>query len=178
MEIAIDYLLFSHFWFATPQLVLQADWQEVWHSPQPPFLALSHRLRVSRVLILSITCISDLSDSNGFPGEPPADSHLKIGKILAYHPHKVKVSQRFPPIKNVKKKQIIKKLPLTEENHRNRAIPAISAGDCRIRTSCLTHENASKNLPYDKCCYTMPAKWIAYANDKGKSVSDLSFLVV
>ena len=29
-------LLFSHFWFATPQEVLQADWQEVWHSPQPP----------------------------------------------------------------------------------------------------------------------------------------------
>ena len=26
-------LLFSHFWFATPQEVLQADWQEVWHSP-------------------------------------------------------------------------------------------------------------------------------------------------
>ena len=43
---------FSHFWLATPQLVLQADWQEVWHSPQPPFLALSQRLRVSRVLIL------------------------------------------------------------------------------------------------------------------------------
>ena len=38
--------LFSHFWLAMPQLVLQADWQEVWHSPQPPFLALSHRLRV------------------------------------------------------------------------------------------------------------------------------------
>ena len=47
-----DYLLvFSHFWLATPQLVLQADWQEVWHSPQPPFLALSQRLRVSMVLI-------------------------------------------------------------------------------------------------------------------------------
>jgi hypothetical protein len=28
--------LFSHFWFATVQEVLQADWQEVWHSPQPP----------------------------------------------------------------------------------------------------------------------------------------------
>jgi hypothetical protein len=42
----------SHFWLATPQEVLQADWQEVWHSPQPPFLALSQRLRVSRVLIL------------------------------------------------------------------------------------------------------------------------------
>ena len=96
MKIAIDYLLvFSHFWFATPQLVLQADWQEVWHSPQPPFLALSHRLRVSRVLILSIICISDLLNSNGFPGGPPADSHLKTGKILAYHPHKVKIFQQF-----------------------------------------------------------------------------------
>jgi hypothetical protein len=29
-------LLFSHCWLATPQEVLQADWQEVWHSPQPP----------------------------------------------------------------------------------------------------------------------------------------------
>ena len=47
-------LTLSHFWFAIPQLVLQADWQEVWHSPQPPFLALSHRLRVSIVLICSI----------------------------------------------------------------------------------------------------------------------------
>jgi hypothetical protein len=25
---------FSHFWLATVQLVLQADWQDVWHSPQ------------------------------------------------------------------------------------------------------------------------------------------------
>ena len=49
--------LFSHFWLATPQLVLQADWQDVWHSPQPPFFALSHRLRVSRVLILSMVIL-------------------------------------------------------------------------------------------------------------------------
>ena len=53
-------LVFSHFWLAIPQLVLQADWQEVWHSPQPPFLALSHRFRVSRVLILSILLLSNL----------------------------------------------------------------------------------------------------------------------
>ena len=45
--------LFSHCWLAMPQLVLQADWQEVWHSPQPPFLALSHRSRVSMVLMCS-----------------------------------------------------------------------------------------------------------------------------
>ena len=50
----LDYLLsleFSHCWLAMPQLVLQADWQEVWHSPQPPFFALSHRFLVSRVWI-------------------------------------------------------------------------------------------------------------------------------
>ena len=48
---ALSCFLFSHCWLAMPQLVLQADWQEVWHSPQPPFLALSQRLRVFRVLI-------------------------------------------------------------------------------------------------------------------------------
>jgi len=55
LRITVNYLLlFSHFWFATPQLVLQADWQEVWHSPQPPFLQDLHRSRVFRVLILSM----------------------------------------------------------------------------------------------------------------------------
>ena len=43
--------LFSHCWFAIPQLVLQADWQDVWHSPQPPFFALSQRFLVSNVWI-------------------------------------------------------------------------------------------------------------------------------
>jgi len=43
------YFLFSQDWLATPQLVLQADWQEVWHSPQPPLAALWQRLRVSKV---------------------------------------------------------------------------------------------------------------------------------
>lgn len=40
LPIQSNYLLslhFSHCWFATPQEVLHADWQEVWHSPQPPF---------------------------------------------------------------------------------------------------------------------------------------------
>jgi hypothetical protein len=27
--------MFSHSWLATVQEVLQADWQDVWHSPQP-----------------------------------------------------------------------------------------------------------------------------------------------
>jgi len=29
-------IFFSQSWLATVQEVLQADWQEVWHSPQPP----------------------------------------------------------------------------------------------------------------------------------------------
>jgi hypothetical protein len=46
--------LFSHGWFATPHDVLHADWQEVWHSPQPPFFVLSLRSRVLIVFILFI----------------------------------------------------------------------------------------------------------------------------
>jgi len=30
---------FSQLWFPTVQDVLHADWQDVWHSPQPPFFA-------------------------------------------------------------------------------------------------------------------------------------------
>jgi hypothetical protein len=55
--------LFSHFWLATPQEVLQADWQEVWHSPQPPFFTLLTRLRVARVRILFIV-LSPLGNDN------------------------------------------------------------------------------------------------------------------
>ena len=73
-------LLLSHFWFAIPQLVLQADWQEVWHSPQPPFFALSHRLRVSMVLICSIF----------------AASTKDFGQILPYSQFKVKTQRGFP----------------------------------------------------------------------------------
>ena len=36
-----SYLLFSQVWFPTVQLVLHADWQDVWHSPHPPFFMLS-----------------------------------------------------------------------------------------------------------------------------------------
>jgi hypothetical protein len=45
------YLLFSHFWLATVQEVLQADWQEVWHSPQPPLQALSFKDALFKVLM-------------------------------------------------------------------------------------------------------------------------------
>jgi len=44
-------LLFSHFWFATVQEVLQADWQEVWHSPQPPWAALCFKVAPFNVWI-------------------------------------------------------------------------------------------------------------------------------
>ena len=33
-----NYLYCSQVWFPTVQDVLQADWQDVWHSPHPPFL--------------------------------------------------------------------------------------------------------------------------------------------
>jgi predicted small integral membrane protein len=49
----VDYFFScSHFWFATLQEVLLADWHEVWHSPQPPFLADSFKFLVFSVLIL------------------------------------------------------------------------------------------------------------------------------
>ena len=50
----IQRLLFSQAWFATPQDVLQADWQDVWHSPQPPVLTDLLRSRVFKVTILFI----------------------------------------------------------------------------------------------------------------------------
>jgi hypothetical protein len=51
-EKAGAYLHFSQTWLATPQEVLHADWQEVWHSPQPPVLRVLFRSRVLSVLIL------------------------------------------------------------------------------------------------------------------------------
>lgn len=45
---------FAHFWFATVQEVLQADWHEAWHSPQPPFCAVALRFLVFIVLMCFI----------------------------------------------------------------------------------------------------------------------------
>ena len=42
---------FSQLWLPTVQDVLQADWQDVWHSPQPPFFIVSFKLRVLNDLI-------------------------------------------------------------------------------------------------------------------------------
>jgi hypothetical protein len=41
---------FSHFWLATVQDVLHADWQDVRHSPQPPCGALC--AKVLRLMVL------------------------------------------------------------------------------------------------------------------------------
>ena len=48
----------SQGWLATPQDVLHADWQDVWHSPHPPSLADFSRSLVSTVTILVIVIIS------------------------------------------------------------------------------------------------------------------------
>jgi hypothetical protein len=48
----LRFLHCSHCWLATLQEVLLADWQEVWHSPQPPVFADLTRSLVAKVLIL------------------------------------------------------------------------------------------------------------------------------
>ena len=40
---------FSQLWLPTVQDVLHADWQEVWHSPQPPFFMDSFRVLLFKV---------------------------------------------------------------------------------------------------------------------------------
>ncbi len=44
-------IFFSQRWFASVQDVLQADWQDVWHSPQPVFSFLSLRLPLTMCFI-------------------------------------------------------------------------------------------------------------------------------
>ena len=46
--------LFSQLWLPTVQDVLHADWQDVWHSPHPPFFMVSFRFLVFKVLICFI----------------------------------------------------------------------------------------------------------------------------
>ena len=52
------YLWFSQDWFPTVQDVLHADWQDVWHSPQPPFFMDSFRVLVVNVFTLFIVLSS------------------------------------------------------------------------------------------------------------------------
>ena len=44
-----NYLLLSQVWLPTVQDVLQADWQDVWHSPHPPFFTVFCNLFVFNV---------------------------------------------------------------------------------------------------------------------------------
>ena len=44
----------SQLWLPTVQEVLHADWQEVWHSPQPPFFTVFCNLFVFKVLMCFI----------------------------------------------------------------------------------------------------------------------------
>ena len=46
---------FSQLWLPTVQDVLHADWQDVWHSPHPPFFMDSFKSLVVNVLICFIT---------------------------------------------------------------------------------------------------------------------------
>ena len=47
--------LCSQLWFPTVQEVLHADWQDVWHSPQPPFFTVLFRVCVFNVFTCFIT---------------------------------------------------------------------------------------------------------------------------
>jgi len=54
------FIAFSQRWFATPQDVLHADWQDVWHAPHPPCFAVSISVRVLSVTILFMINISSV----------------------------------------------------------------------------------------------------------------------
>lgn len=49
-----SYFAFSQVWFPTVQDVLHADWQDVWHSPHPPFLTVLFSVCVFSVLMCFI----------------------------------------------------------------------------------------------------------------------------
>ena len=67
---------------------MQADWQEVWHSPQPPDFKLLFRSRVRIVLILSM--------------------RISTFQSLAWNPVEVFSKQRIPYAKSAGKKSISK----------------------------------------------------------------------
>lgn len=50
--VLMDYFyLCSQLWLPTVQEVLHADWQDVWHSPHPPFFTVFCKLFVFKVLM-------------------------------------------------------------------------------------------------------------------------------
>ena len=66
-----NYLYCSQVWFPTVQDVLQADWQDVWHSPHPPFLIVFCNFLVFNVF----TCFIIFS---------PFCSHFYITSVLSH----------------------------------------------------------------------------------------------
>ena len=83
------YLQFSQVWFPTVQEVLHADWQDVWHSPHPPFLSVFCNFLVFNVFTCFIR-ISPLSPIWVWPVYPcyysTADTICKafLRKIMFY----------------------------------------------------------------------------------------------
>ncbi len=69
---------FSQVWLPTVQLVLHADWQEVWHSPHPPFLTVFCSFFVFRVLICFISVLLYLTFDSHFPSSPDGFRHYII----------------------------------------------------------------------------------------------------
>jgi len=51
-NLTANYFTASHFWLATVQEVLQADWQEDWQLPQPPLAAVDLR----SALLIVVMC--------------------------------------------------------------------------------------------------------------------------
>lgn len=49
---------FSQLWLPTVQEVLHADWQEVWHSPHPPFFMDSFKVLLFKVFTCFISLAS------------------------------------------------------------------------------------------------------------------------
>ena len=68
--IAAGAYLCSQLWFPTVQEVLHADWQEVWHSPHPPFFTVFCNLFVFNVLMCFIMKYSFLLFLDHKPGIP------------------------------------------------------------------------------------------------------------
>ena len=72
------YFVFSHFWFAIPQEVLHADWQDVWHSPQPSLRTLSFMSFVLIVLILFIILSPCRNFLYSIPAGPIAQDYFTM----------------------------------------------------------------------------------------------------
>jgi hypothetical protein len=76
----------SQVWLPTVQEVLHADWQDVWHSPHPPFLTVFCRFLVFNVFICFIKVVLLFA----------VLMHLPIHARLLYH-----TGRRFKRIRRI-----------------------------------------------------------------------------